>query len=601
MTTPVQPSLHEHDLEQLGFTTIPVRITSTDPKTEPRAFSLRLLLPKAGDETNLGWEHLLTMAQQATGADRTFYQWVMRMVQFYQVAAELDPHQVRRFNLDTLDHSDTFRHMAKMTGLRGTPSVDRLITFAGETITPTAQLLHEAIYEQAEIHVPFSQPLYLRFRKKLLAEFEEVQDELAQIRQNAITRKRQKVPSDKRLSSQHVWGLLLKTAAQIEARHAAQFTDLVEEAVRLQAPIADEMDAQHLVRVEADGATLTPQYVACIKAQLDIEAVNRLLWRTIERYEQAFEIAPLRSLELIEISESVLEGESCVDDVPDDPTPPPHTPEFEQYLSLWSAYKTDDVLEKWHVLCWITTNLVNRTECLRLLHREAEAIYHGLVNYTFTECYRAIRRHLTRPERRAYALLYFGLPHLYPHIAFMDPVIRSFFTGMDEDTRTLIFLVLIFKVRQWKDRVLDQELERRWRAYLRLYPHWVGIIQEEDREAKHQQTAQRTTASFQDVVGIDKSGAAWRLEETVFDPKNTPANLLQAIVREEQGELESWAHTYCAPKQATHVIKYFRDHNTEAQIAQKDGITQQAVNKSLHAGIERIAAGLRRDGLLDTT
>jgi len=637
------------DLKSPEFETTPLRITITGKDGIPEEHALRVLLPKSGDALEQVWERLFNMYQRTTGSEREFYRWVILMLQFYHLSPELDPKRIRHFNIKTLNRSAEFYSMAKMTHMKGTPQIERLIKFAGETVAPTTELLQKAIYKQPEIRVPLSRPHYLMFREQMLSELLNVNEQLRPMEREAIAQARRDIRSDKRIPVNHrtkalahlaaiahdkrdttlseayqrIWAELMKEATEIEARHAAQFADLVEEAVRLQAPIADEVDTQHLTRVEADGITLTPEYVACIKVRLDSEAVDRLLWRAIERYEQVFEIAPLRGIELLDVPKEILENQSADEVVPDDQPTLPEGPEFEQYLGFWSAYKTDDVLEKWRILCWITTSLINRNECVRLLRREAEGVYHGVLEYTSKEFYRKISHQLTRPERRAYALLYFRLPRLGSHIAILNPIMHSFFTGMDQDTQALILLVLVFKIRVWKGERLDQELERRWRAYLRLYPFWLEIIQDEDREAKRQRTLYTTpqrntgepghddedterhqkkcrTLSLQGVVATDHEGQEQRLEHVVPDPKSTPDNMLQALIQQEQGELEDWARKYCAPKQATHVIKYFRDQNTEVQIAQEDGITQQAVNKSLHAGIKRIAAGLRRDGLSET-
>jgi DNA-directed RNA polymerase specialized sigma subunit len=56
---------------------------------------------------------------------------------------------------------------------------------------------------------------------------------------------------------------------------------------------------------------------------------------------------------------------------------------------------------------------------------------------------------------------------------------------------------------------------------------------------------------------------------------------------------------YCTPKQATHVIGKFRDEKTETEIAKEDGISQQAVSKSIRAACKRIREGLIHDGVLE--
>jgi DNA-directed RNA polymerase specialized sigma24 family protein len=207
---------------------------------------------------------------------------------------------------------------------------------------------------------------------------------------------------------------------------------------------------------------------------------------------------------------------------------------------------------------------------------------------------------MTVPERRAYALLYFRQPIFNDHVAATNPVIMSFFTNMDAETQTLILLVLVFRMREWGgEKNLDKELERRWRAYLRFYPYWLEIIQDEEREAKRQQGAQRKTLSLSHPIFTDEDGNELRLEDVIADPKSKPANFLQAVILEGGAMLEDWAKMYCTPKQATHVVGRFREAKTETEIAKEEGISQQAVSKSIRAACKRIREGLIRDGVLE--
>jgi predicted transcriptional regulator len=63
--------------------------------------------------------------------------------------------------------------------------------------------------------------------------------------------------------------------------------------------------------------------------------------------------------------------------------------------------------------------------------------------------------------------------------------------------------------------------------------------------------------------------------------------------------LEDWASKYCTSKQAAHVVRKIRDEKTETEIAEEEGITQQAVSKSIRAAYKRIREGLIRDGVLE--
>jgi hypothetical protein len=378
---------------------------------------------------------------------------------------------------------------------------------------------------------------------------------------------------------QDIEQLMLKEALKLEDELSVRFADLVQEAQRLQEPIGREVAEKHIERLAGDGASLTPEYTSCIREHLDTDAADRLLWQTILRFEEVYGLEPLRGIELIDLPEDIEDmGEIVVSEDIEEQIDQelPQSPEFEEYLGFWAAYLSDETLEKWDTICWITAHLINRNDCIRLLQREAESVYHGVLEYAFKEIYCKFRRHMTVPERRAYALLYFRLPIFNGHIAIITPIIMSFFIDMDEQTQALILLVLVFKRREWGgEKDLDKELERRWRAYLRFYPYWLDIIQDEDQQAKCQRTIRKSTLSLHHPVA-DKDGKKLTLEDTLPDPKSKPANLLQAMILENGTTIEDWAQKYCTPKQAAHVIRRFRDEKTQEEIAKEEGITQQA-------------------------
>jgi hypothetical protein len=214
--------------------------------------------------------------------------------------------------------------------------------------------------------------------------------------------------------------------------------------------------------------------------------------------------------------------------------------------------------------------------------------------------HRKIRHRLTRFERRAFQLLYFRQPRFGYRLAVDDPVLMSFFHGMDQDTQHLILGLLVFKWSEKDGRTdLGAELERRWRAYLRFYPYWVEIIQEVDREAKRQQTMQHVTISLDSPIGTESTVRELLLKDTLEDTKSRPPDLLEAIVTGSGRQLTDWANRYCTPTMARHVIGRFSDRKTETQIAEEDGISQQAVSKSLTAALRRIREGLIQDGKIE--
>lgn len=622
----VPNTIGELGLDQSDFDNAPISLTLTSNDTQ-ETLALRTFFPKVPSFFQEVCSNLLAMFQNTEGEEREFYQWVILMGRFHYIYPELDPRRERHFNINTLNDSETLKNLTELSQSKGLSKAERLVKFVGETGAPTIRLLQEAIYIRPDLAIPLSQPDYVDFREQILSEMMWVNEQIKGIQRNAIKKWRRKVESNKKIpphkktrlleklaaveageGSANMWETtllmeqeVLKGVLQVEDEKSSQFTDVAEEACTLTDAIGHEVEEKNIKMLTDDGVSFTPEYAACIHKHLDTEAANRLLWKTIVRYEQVFKIEPMRDIDM-----------SGVDEVLDDSTSPDAealaaqiTPseltEFQQYLGLWSAYRSEDLFDKWYMLGWIAANLVNRNECLRLLQREAESVYHAVLDYGFKQEYRKIRHLLTRSERRAYALMYFRLQTFDYRVPAMDPVISSFFTGMDEETKGLILLVLFFKIHEWNGtKNLDKELDRRWRAYLHFYPYWVEIIQDEDREAKRQKTTAAKMISLDHVVGIDENGKKLTLESILPDPKSQPANLLQAIVLSSQPTLEEWAKKYCTPTQARHIIEV-AEGKTEVEIAKSDGVSQQAVSKSVRGAIKRIRSGLIHDGVLETS
>jgi hypothetical protein len=556
----VSDAVPRSDLAQVEFHIGPLTLTLTGKEGFRETLAFRVFIPRSVQ----GGCHFITemifrlraMLERTTGDEHDFFQWVIRMLRFYFIYPELDPHRTRRFNLKTLDHSETLQELATYTGTKRLAKPERLITFMGETTAPTSRLLLDAMYIRPDLSIPLSRPDYVTFQEQCLSEMMVVSEQVEGMKRDAIEQLRRGIESDPTLSAdqrsqqletlasllageagaelreicQDVERLLLKEALKLEDKQSVRFADLVQEARRLQEPIGREVAEKQIERLAEDGVSLTPEYASCIQERLDTSAVDRLLWQAILRFEEVYGLEPLRDIELVDLPEDLDEIVLAEDIEAQIDQALSQEPAFEEYLGFWSAYLSDNILEKWAMICWITAHLVNRNECLRLLQREAESVYHSVLEYAFKEIYRKIRRHMTVPERRAYALLYFRQPIFNYHVAVMNPSIMSFFNDMDSETQMLILLVLVFKVHEWGgEKDLDKELERRWRAYLRFYPYWLDTIHYEDQQAKRQRTIRKNTLSLHHPVA-DKHGKKLTLEDIVPDPKSKPANLLQAVI-----------------------------------------------------------------------
>lgn len=622
----VDSGVQKVDLVNFDSTSVSLTLTGNGAQ---ETFTLRTFFPAILSGNWPFFEEicrdLLTMFQDSKGEEQKFYRWVILMARFYYIYPELDPRRGRHFDINTLNHSETLKNLTELSQSKSLSKPERLVKFVGETGTPTIRLLQEAIYIQPDLAIPLSQPDYVHFRDQVLSEMMWGNEQIKEIQRDAIKKLRRKVQSNKKISPHKKAYLLVKLAAiedgegsanmwettllmerevlkgvlQVEDEKSSKFTDIAEQARTLTDAIGREVEENNMEMLSDDGVSFTPEYAACIHKHLETEAANFLLWKTILRYEQVFKIEPMRDIDMSGVDEVLADSTSSEAEALAAQISPSEISEFQQYLGLWSAYQSEDLFDKWYMVGWIAANLVNRNECLRLLQREAESVYHGVLDYGFKQEYRKMRHSLTRPERRAYALMYFRLRAFNYRVAVMDPVISSFFTGMDEETKGLILLVLVFKIHEWKEnKSLDKELERRWRAYLRFYPYWVEVIQDEDREAKQRRTSEAKMLSLDQVIGTDENGKELTLKHILPDPTSQPANLLQAIVLSSQPTLEKWAKKYCTPTQARHIIKV-AGGKTELEIAESDGISQQAVSKSVRGGIRRIRSGLIRDGILD--
>jgi hypothetical protein len=614
---------------ELDFETFTVSFAHDDGRQEVATF--RIMIPgSVNGEPILDAviDRLVHFLNITEGEEQAFYQWVLTMLQFRDASPQLDKRRNRRFNIKTFNTSEVLRELTESTRSSNRSHAERLLRFAGATTTSTRRLLHEATYTRPDLSIPLAEQHYLEFRHQILTEISEAADRVNAIQQQVLQDLRAKLQSDLTLSEadrakklsrlcsmengetealdrgwQQVMRLVVKDAVEMEHENASQFTDLVETARTLQTPVLQQVRRKCLVMLDDDGEEFTPEYPDCIHQHFDVQAANRFLDELIARSEACFDLS--RDA-LITVPDACLLATEpgC----PNDDHPLPDRPEIgigqqsvemEQYRGFLDARDGDDVYQKWCIVGWVTTNLVNRSECIRLLHREADDVYQGVLDYAFKLVYRKVRRSLTRLERRVFQLLYFRQPIFGGRVAAMDPIVISFFTGMDGETQLLIFLVLVLKRNELgESENLDKKLERRWRAYLRFYPYWLMLLQEEDRQKKRSKAIHGKTLSLDAPTLRDSSGRELSMKDTVADPKNKPTDLLQAFVSASQGMLGGWADKYCTTTQARHLTR-FADGSTETAIAQEEEITQAAVSKSIKAALRRVRQGLIADGLIE--
>src|SRR5262249_9138598 len=233
-----------------------------------------------------------------------------------------------------------------------------------------------------------------------------------------------------------------------------QFADIVDRSRRLQAPVLHEVNEQQISFLTEDGKDLSEAFRGSIERNFDPKAADAILDEVISHFQQVYQLwdAHQDSTATTATGSSLGHAEDL-------------SVECQQYLLLRQSRESSDVLGKWWAIDWITINF--QYDWLRLLEREAEDVYRGVLNDGLRRVYRKVRHQLSRFERRAFQLLYFRQPCFDFRIAAEDPVLLSFVYGMDQETQRLILAVLVFK---WGElnRIEDPaaELERRWRAYL---------------------------------------------------------------------------------------------------------------------------------------
>ena len=566
-----------------------------------RRFDLRVFFPRA-EAASTGLANFLN---DVKAEDEGEAAWVVAMLDLYVHHGQIDPHRTRRFSMETFQRCKVLRKHAKMVGAGERVEAGDLIKLSGAEKVAPPDLLHRAIYRRPDIRIDLSREDYTEFRDMLLGELLTLRADLEDLKEQAVQKARSSILADGSLSEADravalskleevaakvgedeipkLYGEFMrrvsKDAMKAEQANSAKFTDVVEESRRLLVDVRRRASTRSLDEDLGGEGEAGKAYADVIRENLDADEAKAVLWKTIVRYEEVYGIKPIRNAELIEIPEdeegddqaSIEEGEVPGNDGAVAPE------RMDQYIGFWMAYASHDAIDKWNSLVWISTQLVNRNECVRLAVREAEDVYHGVQEKVFLRIYRGIRGRLTREERRAFLLLHTRLPALGGRIASLDTVVTSFFTGMDHVTQALAVLVLVFRVREWEGERLDEELERRWRAYLRLYPIWFELVRWDDRE-RWQQREHREVL-FSDPDALDK-----RHEE---DP------VLKALM-EEGEDVASWAAKYCDPEETRCVVRHFVDGWSQERIAREEKITQQAVSKRLQKALDKIRRGLVR-------
>jgi hypothetical protein len=121
-------------------------------------------------------------------------------------------------------------------------------------------------------------------------------------------------------------------------------------------------------------------------------------------------------------------------------------------------------------------------------------------------------------------------------------------------------------------------------------------MREREREAKVREAKRRRECSIHGNDSESSSGGKG-YEDMVPQP-GSPKNFLNGLKARTEN-VEEWASRYCtSDRQRQYVIDRFALRMTEAEIAARERVTQQAVSKHIRAGIKAIERGLMRDGVV---
>ncbi len=583
-------------LEEVESSTLSVTIRR-DGVAAPEDFSVRVFMAKATGFV----QYLRELLEELGQEDPHAAAWLVTFLGLHGRGHELDRRRSRSFSIRSLEHCKPVQDAVKLSGVRAEPAAEQLVRIAGSVSSPRGDLLADALYEQPEIRLGLSAEEYAEVRDELLGDLVRIQGELAEMMDDVVGKARAELAGDRGLSEAERAEALAAFDAVVPQAAEAEFAGIWEEFERdalrevlateekTTAPFAGLVEASRRILDAVVGEATArgvevgegrEDFAAVIRDRLEPGAANKIFWQAIQGYEAAFGLEPVREAELVEVPEDA--GEEDGDVRGDDPQAQRHG----EYLWLWWAYRSEDVLEKWDALVWIARELASRNECLRLLAREAEDAYHAVLERYFKAIYRRIRGRLTKPERRAFGLLHFRLPAFGYRIAILEPVVTGFFKGMDEESKALVILGILFRVCEWNGVKLSSELERRWRAYLRLYPTWVELARDEERQ-RRQRNGWRRRARPLETAGQAAPAPS---------PGGGEASADSMVPGD--GGVESWARRYCPPERARCVIRRFVDGWTEEQIAEEEGISQQGVSGRLRRTFEEIRRGLERDGVV---
>ena len=570
--------MNEEELFSM-FEECEVKLSICPEGGEKESFAFRAyVLNDLGEVARNAVEALADLAFDAEDENEVeWYSWVMKMLSFYDAIPELDPQRERSFDPATLNHEESLQELVRYSGSVTKPVGEKLESLTGDVKDSIPELFADAIYENPRIEIGLLPDEYREFRDGLLDEWLNVRANLDNDCKNTLTEicktelskpgltgeereyyeeifaqlEKDELPEKFVEINENLECEIIRNAVQMEEEKMSRFRHLVEAAEELLNKVWDEIDWGE------DESTLPDDYEIQLDSALhflDEKLANDLLDNTCEEYRVSYP--------------------SCAgDERLNEGWEEAYASQFEMFRE---ARESSDTRIKFDVIYWISINLVNRNSMVSLMLREAESVQLEVLSWYFKNVYRTIRHKLNYFERRVFKLMYWRWPFTGERIAALDSLAQGFLSSMDDDTKALVCLSLIYK-RQIVDGYNIRDIvEKRWKSYLRFYPSWVEITQHDEREKKRKRSRFNKKASSFELENIPTKKPCNKDEPIKYSGiEFHPSAVLALLSKLNTGQ------------QRVMKSRFF-DEKSQEQIAAEEGISQQAVSKRIVAGIKKL-------------
>lgn len=242
----------------------------------------------------------------------------------------------------------------------------------------------------------------------------------------------------------------------------------------------------------------------------------------------------------------------------------------------------------------------DRGDLLEHFLLDVERAMPHLVGRACRQLYRDVRQHLTRTERRLFALMYFPRVPMFGAKSpwflfdgltlFFDPVLL----GVLSDPKLVGLIVMGLGERKSRTATDDlaRALESRFKAYLTFYPYWVATIRDEERVSRKQRRG-----------NVRQGRRSARPIETIADSERSDSsaqNNWMSVLAKVTGnrEFKGVLGRFGIEDQRGICEAFWMQGKTQFEIARSQGISQQAVSAKLRRTMALLLAALKQHGVV---